>query len=168
MPNLIAFKGLNSYKDEDANNNVIEYILRSPYCDSYEFGLLMSYSLNIQSIVNQFRYVQSLRSSVQKKIHHFTLSMDDIEDEIYTGPEIMHLVVDYFSSSGRQVIAAHHYSSKRSTGLHPHIHVVLNNISMTGEVFNASNHVYGLFLNYLNEHTSYKWRLCFENQMDYG
>lgn len=163
MPNLIPFKGLNSYMDEDANNSIIEYVLKSRYCDAYDFGGLMCYPLNTQSVINQFCYVQGLKPSLKKKLHHFTLSMDDIDDEIHVFSEIMQLTVEYFSSLGYQVITAHHYRSDNDSGLHPHIHVVLNNISMYGDIFYASNATYRLFLSYLNGHTPYTWQLCFEN-----
>lgn len=161
MPNLIVIRGQNGYEDCNANLQLIRYILNSPFQIGYKVKNAMCFGGNCEALAAQFAFVQGLRPDRGIHLHHMVLGLDDIDevsDREYL--KIMDIAVDYFAQMGVQVIAAYHYRSRESAW-HPHIHILLNHVSIEGNVFWANNTEYGKFLKVLRIETKMNWQYVY-------
>lgn len=144
MATLICFNNRKNYKNIQAVENVLQYILRIRPNEKRRQDLLtyggkgIPLFLSPDDIINQFLYVQNLYLINSRKgirIYHEVLSFTDSEYE-RLGYDInliyqiaMRCSEEYFNR-GHQVVFAIHYESEK----HLHIHFAINSINyITGK-----------------------------------
>ncbi len=161
------FKGLHGYKDEGSIFDVLSYALGSPYADGYWLGNLNETS-DVRNLVEQFQIVESKRSDLQGKvkIHHFVLSVQDLDMRYEAVEDLGRVVKDYFRKQHFQAVVVLHRGSRKHP-YQPHLHVIINHCNIYGDLFYGRNTDYANLLHYLEKVTHKKWSFIYAEESDY-
>lgn len=134
MSNITVFSRRDKYKDQEALNNVIKYIMRGSYEEGEGF---ISYArgvnqLSIDSMISSMETVKRITNQLNgKQLIHFCISIYpkkfmSVDNKVLNGKLILQDVCDYFYNLGYQIIGAVH----KEDFVNVHVHFVVNNINL--------------------------------------
>lgn len=141
MP-VIIFK-VKNYKNEDAVENLVNYIMKSSYLESIgNSGCFLYPGQNItEGVVNSFNAVKQVYYKCDgQQVQHIIIGFDDIEGTTeMEAAMIANCASYYFFMNGYQVFWGVHWASDNNGG-YRHIHMAVNTVNgMTGRRFSPTN-----------------------------
>ena len=152
------------YDGNTAIENVLNYVLSSPFAD---YENIMSANLKIEnfdSILREFHEVQQpYNIENHRRLMHFviTTSANKFMEQDTINAALM--LLDYFDRLGHQVLAVPHFGSK-SNVLNYHIHAIVNIKSFSsGKTLLDKYSTYNDIRDYLNQNPYVHWTWKYSN-----
>lgn len=160
MP-IIIFK-VKNYRNEGAIENLVNYIMKSPYLENMgSDGCFFYPNQNVtEGVLNSFNAVKQVYYKCDSQlVQHVILGLSDIKRITESeATMIAKWASHYFIMKGYQVFWGIHFSSDRGYN-YRHIHMAVNTVNgMTGLRYSASNTNMNDMKTYLkNIYPEYSW-----------
>jgi len=154
MANIIALT--RGYQNEDAIDNVIDYMAGSVFGRDELTQQANIYTFNQGTIINMFKSVQKANlSEAGKRICHIVIGFGKLEIDEPGIVEVMKIAIDYFQNE-YLVFGAVHEGSQARMDEYLHIHLAVNTVShIDGRRLYDSNEEYYKFVRYMIEKCPY-------------
>lgn len=161
MPNII-YK-VKNYTNEDVIENLVNYIIRSDYCESIGYsGCFLYHNQDYaEGIANSFNAVKNVYYKNDRQlVQHIIIGFGDVKDITeYEVEQIAGMIAAHFFLEGFQSFWGIHFGSDEEKS-YRHIHIVVNTINgMTGMRYISSYENMGALKKFLENHYQYiKWQ----------
>lgn len=144
-----------NYKNPDAVNKVVKYILRkngrinnNGKKESYNtYGSIGTYHKDVDGIISDFQKLKAIHGKTNGvQIKHLIVSFPDVHNlKSKKMNKLIHRVLKFYSQKYQLVYAVHEDTD------HLHMHIGINSVSFTGKKFNEQGAEKRKFETYINE-----------------